>query len=71
MYHIRQNAETSVRNLLKDVARRAGSNILSAIDYLDDGSPVSYSLLLTNPVFKQRSRLHSKLKLTKPRVLLY
>lgn len=40
MYHIRQNAETSVRNLLKDVARRAGSNILSAIDYLDDGSPV-------------------------------
>lgn len=41
MYHIRNNAETSVRNLLKDVAKRAGSNILSAIDYLDDGSPVS------------------------------
>ena len=41
MYHIRSNAELSVRNLLKDVAKRAGTNILSAIDYLDDGSPVS------------------------------
>ena len=41
MYHIRNNAEVSVRNLLKDVAKRAGSNVLSAIDYLDDGSPVS------------------------------
>ncbi|KJA21757.1 hypothetical protein HYPSUDRAFT_41602 [Hypholoma sublateritium FD-334 SS-4] len=41
MYHIRQNAETSVRNLLKGVARRAGSSILSAIDYLDDGSPIA------------------------------
>ncbi|KAF9479825.1 Hydantoinase B/oxoprolinase [Pholiota conissans] len=41
MYHIRNNAEMSVRNLLKDVAKRAGSNTLSAIDYLDDGSPIS------------------------------
>jgi 5-oxoprolinase (ATP-hydrolysing) len=40
MYHIRNNAEMSVRNLLKDVAKRAGSSTLSAIDYLDDGSPV-------------------------------
>lgn len=42
MYHIRSNAELSVRNLLRDVAQRAGTNELSAIDYLDDGSPVSY-----------------------------
>jgi 5-oxoprolinase (ATP-hydrolysing) len=41
MYHIRNNAEMSVRNLLKDVAKRAGSSVLSAVDYLDDGSPVS------------------------------
>ena len=41
MYHIRSNAELSVRNLLKDVAKRAGTNILSAVDYLDDGSPAS------------------------------
>ncbi|TFK37094.1 Hydantoinase B/oxoprolinase [Crucibulum laeve] len=40
MYHIRSNAEVSVRNLLKDVAKRAGSNVLSAVDYLDDGSPI-------------------------------
>ncbi|KAG5221119.1 Hydantoinase B/oxoprolinase [Salix suchowensis] len=40
MYHIRANAEQSVRNLLKDVARRAGTNVLEAIDYLDDGSPI-------------------------------
>ncbi|EKM53258.1 uncharacterized protein PHACADRAFT_259474 [Phanerochaete carnosa HHB-10118-sp] len=40
MYHIRNNAEFSVRNLLKDVVKRAGSNILEAVDYLDDGSPI-------------------------------
>lgn len=40
MYHIRANAESSVRNLLRDVVKRAGSNVLEAIDYLDDGSPV-------------------------------
>lgn len=40
MYHIRSNAEQSVRNLLRDVAKRAGTNVLEAIDYLDDGSPV-------------------------------
>lgn len=41
MHHIRSNAETSVRNLLRQVVRNAGKNILYAIDYLDDGSPVS------------------------------
>lgn len=40
MYHIRSNAESSVRNLLRDVVKRAGTNVLSAVDYLDDGSPV-------------------------------
>ncbi|KAI0071616.1 Hydantoinase B/oxoprolinase [Panus rudis PR-1116 ss-1] len=40
MYHIRSNAEQSVRNLLRDVVKRAGSNILEAVDYLDDGSPI-------------------------------
>ena len=41
MYHIRSNAEQSVRNLLRDVAKRAGTNVLEAIDYLDDGSPIA------------------------------
>lgn len=40
MYHIRSNAESSVRNLLRQVVRRTGKNVLHAIDYLDDGSPV-------------------------------
>ncbi|TDL20331.1 cytoplasmic protein [Rickenella mellea] len=40
MYHIRANAETSVRNLLREVATRAGTNVLSSVDYLDDGSPI-------------------------------
>lgn len=40
MLHIRNNAEMSVRNLLREVAERAGTNVLEAIDYLDDGSPV-------------------------------
>ena len=44
MYHIRANAEMSVRNLLRSVAEQKGS-VLSAIDYLDDGSPVCSSLL--------------------------
>jgi len=39
MRHIRNNAENSVRNLLREVAKRLNANILSAVDYLDDGSP--------------------------------
>jgi 5-oxoprolinase (ATP-hydrolysing) len=40
MYHIRANAEMSVRNLLRDVVKRTGSTTLAAIDDLDDGSPI-------------------------------
>ncbi|KAH8112266.1 Hydantoinase B/oxoprolinase [Phellopilus nigrolimitatus] len=40
MYHIRANAEMSVRNLLRDVVERMGTNVLSAVDYLDDGTPI-------------------------------
>ncbi|KAI0300521.1 cytoplasmic protein [Multifurca ochricompacta] len=40
MYHIRNNAERSVRNLLRDVAKKLGRNVLNAVDYLDDGSPI-------------------------------
>ena len=40
MYHIRANAEMSVRNLLRDVVKRTGSTTLEAVDYLDDGSPI-------------------------------
>ncbi|TFY52161.1 hypothetical protein EVJ58_g10166 [Rhodofomes roseus] len=40
MHHIWSNAEQSARNLFRDTAKRAGTNILEAIDYLDGGSPV-------------------------------
>ncbi|KAF9240045.1 Hydantoinase B/oxoprolinase [Melanogaster broomeanus] len=40
MFHIRENAESSVRNLLRDVVKRTGSNVLTSVDYLDDGSPI-------------------------------
>ncbi|GJJ12953.1 hypothetical protein Clacol_007200 [Clathrus columnatus] len=40
MNHIRANAEFCVRQLLRDVVKRTGSNILEAVDYLDDGSPI-------------------------------
>ncbi|GAB7353474.1 hypothetical protein MBLNU459_g3929t1 [Dothideomycetes sp. NU459] len=39
MQAIQTNAANSVRNLLKGVARRFGYRDLSAIDYMDDGSP--------------------------------
>ena len=45
MYFIRENAEMSVRGLLKEKAKSMGTNVLSAVDYLDDGSPVMYSLI--------------------------
>lgn len=40
MIHIKNNAEQSVRRLLKDVVKRLGTNKLSAVDYLDDGTPI-------------------------------
>jgi 5-oxoprolinase (ATP-hydrolysing) len=40
MHHIRANAETCVRNLLKSVVKRLNTTKLSAVDYLDDGTPV-------------------------------
>ena len=46
MYHIRNNAEQSVRTLLRSVVERLGTNELSAVDYLDDGSPVRVCALL-------------------------
>ncbi|KAF9063016.1 cytoplasmic protein [Rhodocollybia butyracea] len=46
MYHIQSNAEMCVRNLLRDVAQRAGTNELSAVDYLDDGSPIQLKVVI-------------------------
>ena len=42
MFHIRNNAEMSVRNLLRTLADRLGTTTLSAVDYMDDGTPVGH-----------------------------
>lgn len=44
MKSIQQNAELSVRNLLKSVSKRFEGQDLSAIDYMDDGSPIQLKI---------------------------
>lgn len=39
MEHIRNNAESAVREMLKEASKRIGTSF-SAVDYLDDGSPI-------------------------------
>ncbi|KAG4287700.1 5-oxoprolinase (ATP-hydrolyzing) [Fusarium proliferatum] len=40
MVHIQNNAEQCVRRLLKDVYKRFKGRDLSAVDFMDDGSPI-------------------------------
>jgi 5-oxoprolinase (ATP-hydrolysing) len=44
MMFIQHNAEVSVRNMLKEFAVRHGTNKVSAVDYMDDGSPIKLSI---------------------------
>ena len=44
MRNIQDNAELSVRNLLKAVSKRFENRDLSAIDYMDDGSPIALKI---------------------------
>ncbi|CAK9794957.1 OPLAH [Anthophora quadrimaculata] len=48
MGHIQHNAEVSVRDMLKSVGRelleKNGNTVATAIDYLDDGSPIKFNL---------------------------
>ncbi|RIB11070.1 Hydantoinase B/oxoprolinase-domain-containing protein [Gigaspora rosea] len=46
MMHIRRNAELSVRNLLKKVYHRLEQNILKAVDYMDDGTPIELQITI-------------------------
>ncbi|EPQ31957.1 uncharacterized protein PFL1_00156 [Pseudozyma flocculosa PF-1] len=46
MEYIRHNAELSVRNLLKDVAKKQGSNKLHAVEYMDDGTPIELNITI-------------------------
>lgn len=44
MRSIQENAELSVRNLLKNVSKRFEGQDLSAVDYMDDGSPIKLKI---------------------------
>ncbi|KAK9467132.1 Hydantoinase B/oxoprolinase-domain-containing protein [Lipomyces arxii] len=44
MLAIQDNAELSVKNLLKQVSKRFDGKILKAKDYMDDGSPICLSI---------------------------
>lgn len=46
MGHIRSNAETAVRNLLRQVAKENGTKELLAVDYMDDGSPIQLKVTI-------------------------
>ena len=46
MRNIQDNAESSVRNLLKDVSKRFEGQDLSAVDYMDDGSPIKLKITI-------------------------
>ncbi|KAK9459642.1 Hydantoinase B/oxoprolinase-domain-containing protein [Lipomyces oligophaga] len=44
MTAIQQNAELSVRNLLKKISARFDGKLLRAVDYMDDGSPIHLTI---------------------------
>lgn len=46
MVNIQNNAETSVRNLLKEVSKRFEGKDLTAIDYMDNGSPIALKITI-------------------------
>ena len=46
MVNIQNNAELSVRNLLKEVSKRFEGQNLSAVDYMDDGSPIKLNITI-------------------------
>ncbi|RFU30773.1 hypothetical protein B7463_g5564, partial [Scytalidium lignicola] len=46
MINIQKNAELSVRSLLKEVSKRFEGQDLSAVDYMDDGSPIKLKITI-------------------------
>ena len=46
MRNIQINAEHSVRSLLREVSNRFGGRDLSAVDYMDDGSPIALKVTI-------------------------
>ncbi|KAL1643079.1 hypothetical protein SLS58_005048 [Diplodia intermedia] len=46
MHNIQDNAEQSVKQLLKEVSKRFEGQDLSAVDYMDDGSPIQLKVTI-------------------------
>lgn len=46
MAHIQHNAELAVRDMLREVGRKAGTSLLQAEDFMDDGSPIHLTVRL-------------------------
>lgn len=48
MKYIQQNAEVAVRDMLREIGQqtldRTGSTKLSAVDYMDDGTPIALNI---------------------------
>lgn len=49
MGHIQDNAEVAVQEMLREIGKKTlqeGKKFLSAIDYLDDGSPINLQVTI-------------------------
>lgn len=46
MHFIQKNAEASVRGMLKEFVANQGSNAVTAIDHMDDGSPIQLTVTI-------------------------
>jgi len=46
MAAIQDTAELAIRNLFKRIAQTKGTRIISAVDYMDDGTPVALKIAL-------------------------
>lgn len=46
MGHIQQNAELAVREMLRDISHDSQSQQLTAVDYMDDGTPIQLTVTI-------------------------
>lgn len=46
MGHIQQNAELAVREMLRDISHVSQSQQLTAVDYMDDGTPIQLTVTI-------------------------
>jgi 5-oxoprolinase (ATP-hydrolysing) len=46
MAAIQDTAETAIRNLFKKIANSESTRTISAIDYMDDGTPIALKIVI-------------------------